>query len=304
MVDLRRMLAINARNGIRRCSARRNSCNGGGGAVTPLASCRSRSSIAIRSLESYNHALFRTIVETLEAERPRGRGDRPLSRGLPAGDDGARTAHLHGQCPTTRAPCADYAETLKRSSGIILCFPHWWFSMPAMLKGWVDRVWGPGMAFTYDPGTTTSRPPRATSGCSAWSRRYGSPWWIVRLFAGDAGRKVLMRGMKPMCARGVRSFYLAHYDMDHSTARSRQAFLDKVRRTVAGIRLDRKESRTFPQPAGPTRRLSVEGGSSCARIALMSLGILAVALRRLRARTIQIASRGAGDYEVVALVAD
>jgi hypothetical protein len=44
-----------------------------------------------------------------------------------------------------------------------------------------------------------------------------------------------MRGMKPMCAKGVRSFYLAHYDMDHSTARSRQAFLDKVRRTVDGI---------------------------------------------------------------------
>ena len=31
----------------------------------------------------------------------------------------------------------------------------------------------------------------------------------MRLFAGDAGRKVLMRGMKPMCAKGARSFYLA-----------------------------------------------------------------------------------------------
>jgi hypothetical protein len=41
--------------------------------------------------------------------------------------------------------------------------------------------------------------------------------------------------MKPMCARGVRSFYLAHYDMDHSTPRSRQTFLEKVRRAVAGI---------------------------------------------------------------------
>ncbi len=64
---------------------------------------------------------------------------------------------------------------------------------------------------------------------------YGSPWWVVRLYAGNAGHKVLMRGMKPMCAKGVRSFYLAHYDMDHSTDRSRQAFLDKVRRTVGGV---------------------------------------------------------------------
>ena len=64
---------------------------------------------------------------------------------------------------------------------------------------------------------------------------YGSPWWVVRLFAGDAGRKVLMRGMKPMCAKGVRSFYMAHYDMDHSSKASRHAFLDKVRRRMSRL---------------------------------------------------------------------
>jgi NAD(P)H dehydrogenase (quinone) len=46
---------------------------------------------------------------------------------------------------------------------------------------------------------------------------------------------VLMRGMKPLCAKGVQSFYLAHYGMDRSTPKSRQAFLDKVRRRVAAI---------------------------------------------------------------------
>jgi len=44
-----------------------------------------------------------------------------------------------------------------------------------------------------------------------------------------------MRGMKPMFAKGVRSFYMAHYDMDHSTDASRHAFLDKVRRRIARI---------------------------------------------------------------------
>jgi len=46
---------------------------------------------------------------------------------------------------------------------------------------------------------------------------------------------VLMRGMKPLCAKDVRTFYMAHYDMDHSTDRSRHAFLNKVRRRVADI---------------------------------------------------------------------
>jgi hypothetical protein len=38
-----------------------------------------------------------------------------------------------------------------------------------------------------------------------------------------------------MCARGVRSFYMAHYDMDHASEASRHAFLDKVRRRIARI---------------------------------------------------------------------
>jgi NAD(P)H dehydrogenase (quinone) len=44
-----------------------------------------------------------------------------------------------------------------------------------------------------------------------------------------------MRGMKSLCAKGVRSFYLAHYDMDHSTQKSRQSFSEKVRARIARI---------------------------------------------------------------------
>ena len=107
--------------------------------------------------------------------------------------------------------------------------------MPAVLKGWVDRVWGPGVAFAYDPKDNHLSPALGNIRLFGVVTTYGSPWWVVRLFAGDAGRKVLMRGMKPMCAKGARAFYLAHYDVDHSTERSREAFLDKVRRTVAGV---------------------------------------------------------------------
>ena len=48
-------------------------------------------------------------------------------------------------------------------------------------------------------------------------------------------RKVMMRALKPMCGSGVRSFYLAHYDMDRSTPSSRQAFTDRVRTRISGI---------------------------------------------------------------------
>ena len=64
---------------------------------------------------------------------------------------------------------------------------------------------------------------------------YGSSHGVVRAFAGDAGRTVLMRGLRTMCARDASSFYLASYGMDSSTPETRQAFLEKVEAKVAKI---------------------------------------------------------------------
>jgi NAD(P)H dehydrogenase (quinone) len=33
---------------------------------------------------------------------------------------------------------------------LILQFPLWWFSMPAILKGWIDRILTPGFAYSRD----------------------------------------------------------------------------------------------------------------------------------------------------------
>jgi putative NADPH-quinone reductase len=36
---------------------------------------------------------------------------------------------------------------IERHQAIALIFPVWWWSMPAMLKGWIDRVWNRGWAY-------------------------------------------------------------------------------------------------------------------------------------------------------------
>jgi NAD(P)H dehydrogenase (quinone) len=41
---------------------------------------------------------------------------------------------------------------IERADAMIMVFPVWWWSMPAMLKGWIDRVWGYG--FAYGEGNT------------------------------------------------------------------------------------------------------------------------------------------------------
>ncbi len=50
---------------------------------------------------------------------------------------------------------------LLRADLLILQFPMWWFSMPAIMKGWVDRVFAFGSAYdfgqTWEDGVFTGR---------------------------------------------------------------------------------------------------------------------------------------------------
>ncbi|GME76004.1 unnamed protein product [Ambrosiozyma monospora] len=47
-------------------------------------------------------------------------------------------------------------EKLKWADLLILQFPMWWFSMPAILKGWIDRVFTNGLA--YGVGYSDEKP--------------------------------------------------------------------------------------------------------------------------------------------------
>ena len=43
----------------------------------------------------------------------------------------------------------NYCEELKASSGIIVVRPNWWGQPPAIVKGWIDRVFRPGVAYRF-----------------------------------------------------------------------------------------------------------------------------------------------------------
>lgn len=53
-------------------------------------------------------------------------------------------------------------EKLLRADALILQFPLWWFTMPAILKGWIDRVYAYG--FAYGVGEHSDH---------RWGDRYG-----------------------------------------------------------------------------------------------------------------------------------
>ncbi len=47
---------------------------------------------------------------------------------------------------------ADHCREIASADGIIIVHPNWWGQPPAILKGWVDRVFRPGIAYRFLEG--------------------------------------------------------------------------------------------------------------------------------------------------------
>ena len=130
------------------------------------------------------------------------------------------------------AGVAHHVEALQWAEGWVAIYPTWFYGLPAMLKGWLDRVWLPGV--TFQVATAKKRTIR---GELQNIRRFvgittsGSPWWWLRVI-GDPGRSLLMKGLRPLYARGCRMSWLQLHDMNHATAADREAFLAKVDRSL------------------------------------------------------------------------
>ncbi len=43
-----------------------------------------------------------------------------------------------------------YVRELREATGIVVIYPDWWGMPPAILKGWIDRVFRPGLAYEFE----------------------------------------------------------------------------------------------------------------------------------------------------------
>jgi NAD(P)H dehydrogenase (quinone) len=159
----------------------------------------------------------------------RGRGHEVTLRDLYAEDfRPALSAEERGRYEDAE-PCLEGLEAevaaLRDAEALVLVHPTWWYGMPAMLKGWFDRVWAPGVAFSLGGGAI--RPLLRNIRRIAVVTTYGSPRWLL-WFIGHPDRKVVGRGVRRLCARGCRLDWLALTDMDRRRQAERAAFLARV----------------------------------------------------------------------------
>ena len=129
-------------------------------------------------------------------------------------------------------PVAAYVERLRKADGLVLVFPVWNFGFPAILKGFFDRVFLPGVSFRMEHGEAKSCLDNISR--IACVTTYGAT--RLRAFlAGDPPRRIVTRVLRATARPGVRVRYLAHYDMNRSTDRSRAAFLERVGEAMGRI---------------------------------------------------------------------
>jgi putative NADPH-quinone reductase len=183
--------------------------------------------------DSYNAALMRATVEALDEAGHETRlidlyaegFDPVLSReGWRAYTDGDRNA----------AGIEAHVEALRWAEGLVFVYPTWWYGLPAMLKGWLDRVWLPGVAFSMPRPAETIRPKLTHIEKLGVVTTCGASWWLTQL-VGAPGRNLLLRGCGFLMSRRRKQVFLAHYLMDSSTPDSRARFLAKVRRRMTSF---------------------------------------------------------------------
>ena len=136
------------------------------------------------------------------------------------------------RCPDNCAPVQADVDDLRWCDTLIFVYPTWWYGLPAVLKGWLDRVLLPDVAFLMpDAQNATIRPGLQHIERLGVFTTCGASWWLTT-FVGAPGKRTLMRGVGLLCRKPLRTAFAAHYLMDSSTPESRQRHLEKVARKM------------------------------------------------------------------------
>jgi len=180
---------------------------------------------------SFSAAVRATVLERLQAAGAEVRLHDLYVQGIqPVLTTDEWTDYL--DCPGNQVPVADQVADVTWCDTLIFVYPTWWHGLPAMLKGWLDRVLLPDVAFIMPKGEGDNIKPGlhhinrlgvfTTCGASRW----------LTMFIGAPGKRTLMRGVGLLLAPRTRKVFAAHYLMDSAQPAALKAHLAKVARRV------------------------------------------------------------------------
>jgi putative NADPH-quinone reductase len=132
--------------------------------------------------------------------------------------------NYHDEAACTK-PVQHYVDRLRAAEALVLNFPVWNFGYPAILKGFFDRVFLPGVSFKLAHGRTWPNLHNITRLGAVCT--YGGDRWRAALM-GDPPRKLVKRALRAVVHPTAKMRYLALYDMNRNSESTCAAFLERV----------------------------------------------------------------------------
>lgn len=116
-------------------------------------------------------------------------------------------------------------EYLKDADHIVLVYPIWWGTFPALLKGFFDRVFLPGI--TYQPSNGLKWGKLLKGKTARVISTMDAPTWYNRFYYGRPAYKAIKKATLQYC--GVRQVKLSEFaPIKTSTPEKRQKWLEKI----------------------------------------------------------------------------
>lgn len=184
--------------------------------------------------ESFNAALCATVRASLEA---RGFEVRVLDLYAEGFDpvmsaEERRGYHTAGE---NEKPVAAHLDLVRWCDTLVFVYPTWWYGPPAMLKGWLERVFVPHATFTMpEPNKPIGRVLTNIRRIAAITTM-GAPWWWWTFGMRQPGRAMLLTGFRPLFHPACRTTWLALHQMDLAGPEQRAGFLARVERKLRSI---------------------------------------------------------------------
>ncbi|MGA7810004.1 NAD(P)H-dependent oxidoreductase [Bradyrhizobium sp.] len=129
-----------------------------------------------------------------------------------------------------RANNQPHVDRLMAANALIVQFPTWSFGPPAMLKGWFDRMFGPGIALDLSDAAA-AKPMLLHIQRITGISTYGRPRWQAIGMA-DPPRRIIKRYLRWFTGNRAVVRYYALYHMNVATAEKRRRFLARIRREI------------------------------------------------------------------------
>lgn len=117
-------------------------------------------------------------------------------------------------------------QKIKDADHIVWIYPTWWGMPPAMLKGFIDRLFLPGCAFEYQERSPFPKP-LLKGKTSEIISTMDTPVFYYKLVYKDIGGRFLRKNVGAFCGiKNIRTTYLSV--VKNSTAEKREKWLEKV----------------------------------------------------------------------------